>query len=82
MLEATTLLEIGLGVVQLGVEGVELGAHRALALAQRWHPGAQLLERDELLLVCLDQPGDRAVGAGEVAGIQYRTGARSTTSAH
>jgi hypothetical protein len=29
--------------------------------------GAQLVERDQLFLVGLDQPLDRAVGAGEVA---------------
>jgi hypothetical protein len=35
--------------------------------AQRGHAGAQLIERDELFLVGLDQAGDRGVGAGEVA---------------
>ena len=60
-------LEVGLGVVQLGVERVELGLERGLAFAQGGHPGAQLVERDELFLVGLDQAGDRAVGAGEVA---------------
>jgi hypothetical protein len=60
-------LEVGLGVVELGVERVELGAQRALALAQRRGAGAQLLERDELLLVGLDQPGDRGLGAVKVA---------------
>ena len=48
-------LEVGLGVVQLGVERVELGAQCGLALAQRGHPGAQLVEREELFLVGLDQ---------------------------
>jgi hypothetical protein len=52
--------------VQLVLERVELGVQGALALAQRGHPGAELVERDELLPVGLDQPGDRAVGAGEV----------------
>ena len=60
-------LEVGLGVVQLGVEAVELGLQRGLALAQRGHPGAELVERDELFLVGLDQPLDRGAGAGEVA---------------
>jgi hypothetical protein len=64
--EGVREFEVGLGVVQLGVERVELGAERALALAQRGHPGAELIERDQLLLVCLDQPVDRAGGAGEV----------------
>jgi hypothetical protein len=66
-LERVGELEVGFGVVQLGVERVELGAKRALALAQRGGAGAQLLERDQLFLVGLDQPLDRAVGAGEVA---------------
>ena len=60
-------LQIGLDVVQLGVEAVELGLQRGLTLAQRGHPGAQLVERDELFLVCLDQPLDRGAGAGEIA---------------
>ena len=60
-------LEVGLGVVELGVERVELGAQGALALAQRRHPGAQLVEREELFLVGLDQARDRAASAGEVA---------------
>ena len=60
-------LEVGLGVVQVRIERVELGLERALALAEGGHPGAQLLERDQLFLVCLDQPFDRAGGAGEVA---------------
>ena len=59
--------EVGLGVLELGVERVELGAQGALALAQRGHPSAQLIERDQLFLVGLDQPLDRAGGAGEVA---------------
>ena len=60
-------LEVGLGVVQLGVEAVALGLERALALAQCGHPGAELLERDELFLVGLDQPLDRGAGAGEIS---------------
>jgi hypothetical protein len=45
-------LDVGLGVVQLGVERVQLGDS-----AQLGHPPAQLFERDELLLVGLDQSG-------------------------
>jgi hypothetical protein len=52
--------EVGLGVVELCVERVELGAERGLALAQGGHPGAELCEGDELFLVCLDQALDRA----------------------
>ena len=37
-------LEVGLGVVKLVLERVVLGAQGALALAQRGHPGTQLLE--------------------------------------
>ena len=60
-------LEVGLGVVQLGIEAVELGLQRCLAFAQRGHPAAEFLERDQLFLVGLDQAGDCLVGAGEVA---------------
>jgi hypothetical protein len=60
-------LEVGLGVMEVGVERVELGLESGLAFAQRGHPGAQLVEREQLLLVGLDQPLDRAGGAGEVA---------------
>jgi hypothetical protein len=66
-LERVGELEVGLGVVQFGVERVELGLDGALALAQGRHSVAQLIERDELFLVGLDQPLDRAVRAGEVA---------------
>jgi hypothetical protein len=48
-------LEIGLGVVQLVVERVQLGAESCLAPAELGHPGAKLLERDQLLLVAVDQ---------------------------
>ena len=60
-------LEVGLGVVQLGVEAVELGLEGVLALAHRGHPAAQLVERDQLFLVGLDQTLDHRGGAGEVA---------------
>jgi hypothetical protein len=65
--ESVGELEVGLGVVEFGVERVELGAERALARAQRGHPGAQLVERDELFLVGLDQSSDRGVGAAKIA---------------
>src|ERR1019366_6131411 len=57
-LEGVGEFEVGLGVVQLGVERVELGAECGLALAQAGHPGAQLVDREELFLVGLDQAGD------------------------
>jgi hypothetical protein len=59
-------LEVGLGVVQLGVERVQFGAQRRFALAQLGHAGAELLERDQLFLVAVDQPPQRALRAREV----------------
>jgi hypothetical protein len=53
--------------VQLGVERVQLGAQRRLAPAQFWHAGAELLERDQLFLVAVDQPLQRVLRAEEVA---------------
>jgi hypothetical protein len=58
--------EVGLGVVKLCVERVELGAERGVPLAQAGHPGAQLLKREQLFLVGLDQAGDGGLGAGDV----------------
>lgn len=60
-------LEVGLGVVQLGVERVQLGLHGGLTLAQLRCAGAQFLERDQLLLVAVEQPAYCGLGAGEVA---------------
>jgi hypothetical protein len=60
-------LEVGGGVVQLGVEAVELGLQGGLARAQGGHPVAELIERDQLFLVGLDQSGGGLLGAGEVA---------------
>ena len=65
--EVLSELEVGLGVVQLGVECVELGGEGGFALAQRGHPGAELLERDELFLVGVDQPAAARRRAREVA---------------
>src|SRR5215208_504798 len=59
-------LEVGLGVVELCLERVELGAQRGLALAQGGGAGAEFLVRDELFLVGLDQASDRALGAVKV----------------
>ena len=53
--------------MQFGVERVELGLHGGLAFAQLGRAGAQLLERDQLLLVAVEQPAQRGLGAGEVA---------------
>ena len=60
-------LEISLSVVQLGVERVELGAECRLTPTQLGHAGAELLERDQLLLVPVDQSAQRVLRAGEVA---------------
>ena len=60
-------LEIGLGIVQLGVESVQLGAQGRLAPAQFGHAGAEFLERDQLLLVAVDQSAQGVLGTGEVA---------------
>jgi len=53
--------------VQLGVERVQLGAEGRLALAQFRGAGAELLERDQLFLVAVDQPPQCVLGAREVA---------------
>ena len=66
-LEGVGELEVGLGVVELGVERVELCAQGGLPLAQLGGPGAELVERDQLFLVGLDQASDRGVGACDVA---------------
>jgi hypothetical protein len=47
-------LEVGLGVVQLGVECVELRLDRGLAFAQLGGAGAELVDRDELFLVAVE----------------------------
>ena len=75
-------MEVGLGVVQLGVEAVELGLQRGLAFAQGGHPGAQLVERDELFLVGLDQPLDRGAGAGDVAFERFAATGGGVLGAH
>jgi len=53
--------------VQLGIESVQLGAECRLALAQLGHAGAELLERDQLFLVAVDQPPQSILRADEVA---------------
>ena len=51
--------EVGVAVGELGVEGVGLAAHVRLAGRQVGHPGAELVDGDELFLERLDHPGDR-----------------------
>jgi hypothetical protein len=49
------------GVAQVAVEGVQLGAQGCLATSQFGHSGAEFLERDQLLLVAVDQPAHLCV---------------------
>ena len=53
--------------MQLGVEGVPFGAQRRFAPAQFGHAGSEFLERDQLLLVAVDQPSQRVLRARQVA---------------
>lgn len=60
-------LEVRLGVVQLGVECVDVGTQCGLVLSQLGSAGAQLLACDQLLLLAVDQPPQRILGASQVA---------------
>ena len=60
-------LEEGLGIVQLGVERVQFGAQRRFAPSHLGHSRTQFLERDQLLLVAVDQTSQRVLRTGEVA---------------
>ncbi len=53
--------------MQVGVERVQLGLHGGLAFAQLGRASAEFLERDQLLLVAVQQPAQRGLSAGEVA---------------
>jgi hypothetical protein len=64
-------LEVGLAVGELGVDRVELGAEVGLAGAQIWHPGAELVEGDQLLGERGDHRGDSGAGLG-LRGLQVR----------
>jgi hypothetical protein len=59
--------EVGLGVVQFGVERVQLRVQRGLALAELRGACAEFIEGDELLLVAVEQSPQGALRAGEVA---------------
>jgi hypothetical protein len=59
-------LEVGLGVVQLGVERVQLRLESGFAFAEFGGAGAELVERDELFLVAVEQASQRVLRAGEV----------------
>src|SRR5258707_5165009 len=66
VLEAVGELEVGLAVGELGVQGVYLPAQVSFAAAQVRHPGAELVNGDELLLEGLDHGGDRGGGLGQL----------------
>ncbi|MBV8712304.1 MAG: hypothetical protein JOY56_11030 [Solirubrobacterales bacterium] len=53
--------------MQVGVEGVQLGAQGRLTPSQLGHGGAEFRERDQLLLVTVDQSAQRVLHAGQVA---------------
>ena len=55
---------VRLGVRQLRLAGDQLRFGRDLPLSQRRHTLAQLLEREQLLLIRLDEPRDRRRGSG------------------
>src|SRR6266566_3568903 len=57
-------LEVGITVSGLGVEGAGLAAQVLLAGAQVGHPGAQLIDGDQLFGEGLDHGGDRGGGLG------------------
>ena len=48
--------------MQLGLEGVQLGAEGRLALAQLRGAGAEFFERDQFFLVAVDHEQDRLLG--------------------
>src|ERR1019366_291555 len=59
-------LEVGLAVGELGIEGGGLAAQVRFAGSQGGHPGAQLVDGDQLFLERLDHPGDRGRSLGEL----------------
>lgn len=58
-------LEVGVAIGDLCVQSGELDAQDALPGTQIRHPGAELVEGDELLLEGFDHPGDRHGGLGQ-----------------
>jgi hypothetical protein len=59
-------LEVGAAVGGLGVERVDLPVQVRRSCAQLRHPGAQLVDGQELLLEGLDHGGDRAGSLGRL----------------
>src|SRR5260221_4911397 len=66
VLEAVGELEVGLAVGELGVQGVYLPAQVSFAAAQVRHPGAELVNGDEMLLEVLGHGGGRGGGRGQL----------------
>src|SRR5260221_195188 len=64
--EVVCELEVGLAVSGLGVGGVDLAAQVRLPGAQVRHPGAKLVDGDQLLGEGLDHGGDRNWGPGRL----------------
>ena len=64
--EAVGEFEVGLAVGELGVQGVYLGAQGGFAGAQVRHPGAELVDGEQLFLEGLDHGGDRGGGLGQL----------------
>ena len=58
--------QVCLTVGELALQGVELAAQVRLAGPHAWHPAPQLVDGDQLFLICLDHAGD--AGAGLVQG--------------
>lgn len=58
--------QVGLVVKELRVERVELRAQRRLLPAQLGHPGSELVEGKQTLLVGLEEPGHGRARAGEL----------------
>lgn len=63
--EALGQCHIGLCVDQFRLERGQLGRGRRLALSQWGHARAQFLQREQLFLVGLDEPGHRSADPGQ-----------------
>ena len=59
-------LGVGLAVGELGIDGGGLAAQVGFAGSQGGHPGAQLVDGDQLFGERLDHPGDRGGSLGEL----------------
>jgi hypothetical protein len=74
-------LEVGLGVVQLGVERVQLRLQGGFAFAQLRGASAEFVERDELFLVAIEQASQRVLRAREIALERVLAGGRGVRGA-